>query len=420
MWDTWIYEEDGAYHLFFLQSDPGKTWNTIGRAVSRDLLHWTTLPAIETQGPAGAWDHGPTLTGITVKHAGRYHMFYAGEVAKQQQIGLMVSDDLKNWTKYPKNPTLTARPPLYGGNDWRDLFAWHDPHSGLWNAAVCARTADGQSAIAHLVSRDLLDWQYLKPLYVDAGFSDMEVPEYFTMGGRHYLLLSNIRAPHDISGRKQGVGTYFVIADNADGPYRLMPGSLLLGSGNGRFDVYVGRTLRHGNNRLLYSQTVGGRVTWSTPKIIRQKPDGELYLEWWPELARLETRTVLEAKRVKPGPQAVTLDEGVLTLEVEVRKGGAALIGWRQGVTLALDASASKVRIEQQGSKPDEIHLPGLDSAPHQLRLWCRGGRAEVYLDGRWLFNYRLKDPAPPRPLELSPGSRYRNLRLAELEPLAR
>ena len=106
----------------FLQSDPGQIWNTIGRAVSRDLIHWQTLPPIESKGPPGAWDHEATLTGITVKDAGRYAMFYAAAEKNVQRIGVMFSTDLKSWTKHPSNPILLARGPHYGGSDWRDLF----------------------------------------------------------------------------------------------------------------------------------------------------------------------------------------------------------------------------------------------------------------------------------------------------------
>ncbi len=418
MWDTWIFADNGEYQLFFLQSDPGQVWNTIGRAVSRDLVHWTTLPAIQTKGAPGTWDFEPTLTGITLKQGGRYVMFYGAATKQEQRIGVMFSPDLKAWTKHAGNPILVTRGPHYGGADWRDLFAWRPDPSGPWHAATCARTADGRSAIGHLRSPDLLEWEYLAPLYVNPEFSDMEVPEPFELNGRHYLLFSNVRSRKNMSGRKDAAGTYYVMSDRAEGPYRVTRDSLLLGSGNHRFDVYVGRTLKVGTERLLYSQTVGGTVSWATPKRIRQRSDGTLWLAYWPGLDRLITATALDKTNPEPGVQPVTVKDAMITVTIDQRGGKTARIGWAEGCEVVLDAAANLVRISQAGSPADEIEMPGLADQTHHVRLFLRARRAELYLDGRWLFNYRLKGAAAEGNLTLNGAARYRNLRVATIQPL--
>ncbi len=70
MWDTWVFRKGGEVQIFYLQNDPGKIWDSIGRAVLKDLIQWQTLPPIETQGGAGTWDSGPTLTDITIESGG--------------------------------------------------------------------------------------------------------------------------------------------------------------------------------------------------------------------------------------------------------------------------------------------------------------------------------------------------------------
>ncbi|MCX6621481.1 MAG: hypothetical protein NTY38_10445, partial [Acidobacteria bacterium] len=252
-----------------------------------------------------------------------------------------------------------------------------------------------------------LAWEYLPPLYVDAGFSDMEVPEPFEIRGRHYLLFSNVRSRKSMSGRKDAAGTYYVVSDRPEGPYRLMDDSLLLGSGNGRFDVYVGRTLRVGGERLLYSQTVGGAVSWSTLKVIRQRKDGSLFLAYWHGLDHLVT-----AARPKQ------VNDAMITVKVDLRSNKTAAITWRDGCQAVLDGASGVVRIAQAGSPADEIAVAGLGTQPHKVRILLLAQRAEIYLDDRWLFNYRLKGQPAAANVVLAGSARFRDLRVAAIEPL--
>ena len=427
MWDTWVFAKGDQYHLFFLQSDPGQTWNTIGRAVSKDLLHWQTLPAIETKGPAGAWDAGPTLTGITVESGGRYLMFYAAQPKAGQSIGVMESNDLEHWRKSERNPLLVPRPPHYGGADWRYLSVVRDPKSGVWHGYVCARTAGGSSAIAHLTSTNLFDWTYLPPVFASADFSDMEVPEHFELGGRHYLLFSSIRSRKaETSGRRNAAGTFYLMGDSADGPYHVPAEPLLLGSGNGRFDVYVGRTMRFGGQTLLYSQTVGGPVTWATPKVIRQNQDGSLWLGYWSGLDKLVARSLVQKSgvRVRDGSVPLVKDAGDFMLECELRPGGAPKAGfsWREAngksSGVVLDRASGVIAVMENGAVIDDIRVAGFGKRAQRVRALVRGHRAEVYLNDRWLFNWRLKSMPRSGAVSLNATggeARFTRLRLSEM-----
>ena len=71
MWDTWMIQVDDNYHLFYLSQ------GDIGRAVSKDLIHWEPLPAIKNMAPKGDWDErGMRMTGCTIKHGDTYYMSY--------------------------------------------------------------------------------------------------------------------------------------------------------------------------------------------------------------------------------------------------------------------------------------------------------------------------------------------------------
>ena len=56
MWDSYLFRDGDDYHLFYLQNenyprvDPDRpSWllASVGRAVSRDLIHWETLPPVD-------------------------------------------------------------------------------------------------------------------------------------------------------------------------------------------------------------------------------------------------------------------------------------------------------------------------------------------------------------------------------------
>ncbi len=158
--------------------------------------------------------------------------------------------------------------------------------------------------IGHFMSKELIHWEYLAPVYENADFSDLEVPDYFTQGGWHYFLFSSARTRRDTPTRRKASGTFYVMSEHRDGPYRLPPDPLILGSGNGRLDNYVARALPYGDGHLLYHHTVGGTVVWGTVKKIKQNEDGTLRLEYWPGLDGLETHKYSSTPRTQPNSVA--------------------------------------------------------------------------------------------------------------------
>lgn len=678
MWDTWLFPDGDAYHLFFLQSEPGVTWNTIGRAVSEDLVHWTPLPAIPSKGPKGSWDEAPTLTGMTVKHAGRYITFY-GSASHGQQIGIMTSPDMKTWKKHPGNPTLRITPPHYAGTDWRDLCTFYEPKEKRWHGYVCAQTGqdrprietiqdktlvawvylanttqqggsvltldhgrppgdvfdaivlgerapgkwmggsnfldrtpqdqsaypretagpdtlvqiaiaykgkqvtiyrnakpyasyqidkpvsfgngtavvmglrhlgasekagrffagaieearvydvalderalkalapdrpsdpkpigqwtfkdgsardamgtfpegrlhggarivdgklylDGKDAyldtptkgptpcVAHLVSEDLITWEYLPPVFADETFYDMEVPDYFELNGRHYLMFSSGRTRRDTSGRTHATGTYYVVGEARDGPYRVGKCPLLLGCGHGRFDNYVGRTIPFEKGRLLYHHTAGGTVTWGTPKLVRQEDDGTLWLQYWPGLAKLETRSLLDGlakvntdDRTGAGAwtvqgdrltgRAPTDQRGVLWLPVSAanvaitctidprearsvglvwrwdgKKGAGLVLSQKGKVATVANITATDKTVATQ--TVDDYQGLALTGEGQRLRILVRAHRVEVYIDDRWILGTSMTDSPPTGRIGLLVDAgtvAFAKLRIAEIEPL--
>ena len=678
MWDTWLFRDGDEYHLFFLQSEPDVTWNTLGRAVSKDLVHWEPLAPIPTKGAPGEWDFDPTLTGMTVKLGDRYATFYGSATGGVQRIGLMFAESLYGpWAKYERNPTLVSKPPHYSGSDWRDMCTFFEPREGLWHGYICAQAGDGtpelptigdktlvawvtlanpeqragsaltiehglgmrdsfdgivfgekepgkwmagsdtfkrteqdqsaypvetagpdelvqmaiayrgnevtiyrngepvasytapgqqlfgsgssvlmglrhtaagvnaprffagtveearlyevaldqasiaklrlgepsdpkpiglwtfedgtardemgtfpegvlhggariaggrlhlngtdayvatpsvpggHPAVAHLTSRDLIEWDYHPAVLVSPDYVDMEVPDYFELNGKHYLLFSSGRTRKDVGGRTDATGTWYAMADHRDGPYHFPADPLLVASGRGRFDNYVGRTIPFGRGRLLYHHTAGGPVTWAMPKLVRQRHDGTLWLQYWEGFQRAETQVLLDEgnpgriARVFGQPEVrragdrlgLTATKGAIVVfpydlrdvswscRVDQAKGSAGLV-WRydgkQGVGAILSRDQRTLSLVNVAWEDNLINTETIDDmqgitvppGARYLRAIVRAHRVEVYLDDRWVFGASLPEALPTGLVGLIAKGSFANFpqyRLALLEPM--
>ena len=207
---------DGAYHVFF-QYCPGipysgaKHW---GHAVSRDLAHWEELPIALSPTPGGPDQEG-CWTGCVVRHDGQFHILYTGiprlsRPAVEQVQCLATSDELVNWRKHSGNPVISAaQKPAGFGNTFRDPQAWREEDG--WYCVIGGNRPAGDdefaSGAAFLYrSADLVEWEYLHPLFVGPEIRD-ECPDFFPLDdpsdptGRKWVLLSSRGCTHWAIGR---------------------------------------------------------------------------------------------------------------------------------------------------------------------------------------------------------------------------
>ena len=458
MWDTWVMQDGPDYHLFYLSKEGG-----LGRAVSQDLIHWTQLPMIPNLAKPGDWDEkGMLLTGCTIKHNGKYYITYGSK--HPEPLGLLVSDDLKNWSRVGE-PVLPRKEPYM--QDWRDLSAYWDPVRKMWDGYLCARYK-GEPCVGHVSSPDLLHWSYHEPFFVSEpysrdnnGFVEFEVPEFFEFNGKYYITFSSIRSRKNLtSGREDAAGTWYLIADKKEGPYRVPTNPLLMGTGMGRIDHYVGRTITNKGKRLIYCQNWGPYTgaNWSTPKLLQTEPNHELYLSYWPELDVLKKAQLFSAaslvvksdadKRYKIHDlEGVNASDFMLTCDLAITSAKSFTLTWRAPVPLQPPQSekspAYGLRIEPKDGRFSLVQVfPILNFGANTYQAWlqdsytnkalCGGGkmklrvmvrkdRSEVYINDRWIFNVGFRDFLPKGGFSILAESgevNINNLEIHELEPL--
>ena len=173
----------------------------VGHAISKDLINWEILPDALSPSDSPAFDSWTTWTGSVIRaEDGQWWMFYTGTSRESngqvQTIGAAVSSDLLTWEKLDSNPLMSASAKWYekqGESDWPDE-AWRDPWvfrndaDNKWHMLITARSKTGRleerGVMGHAVSEDLRNWEILQPLSgPNQGFGQLEVFQFEIVDG---------------------------------------------------------------------------------------------------------------------------------------------------------------------------------------------------------------------------------------------
>jgi beta-fructofuranosidase len=210
VWDFWIADDGGTYHLFYLHApkslgDPELRHRNarIGRATSTDLRSWVDHGQVLGPGEPGSFDASATWTGSVVRgDDGLWRMFYTGSVFPSsdssvniESVGMATSADLASWTKRD-GFVLRAAGEHYeklGDSDWpeeawRDPWVFRDRAGDGWHMLITARAkgavAGGGGVIGHAWSADLEEWVVLPPLSAPSrDFPHLEVLQVADIDG---------------------------------------------------------------------------------------------------------------------------------------------------------------------------------------------------------------------------------------------
>ena len=146
---------DGEYHLFYQYNPYGSMWGNMhwGHAVSRDLVSWRHMPvAIAPDSLGTVFSGSAVIDKENVSGFGKNAIvaFYTSAGRRQSQSIAYSTDNGRTFTKYDKNPVVTADIP-----DFRDPKVFYHEPSQKWIMVV----ASGQE-VRFFTSSNLKDWDF--------------------------------------------------------------------------------------------------------------------------------------------------------------------------------------------------------------------------------------------------------------------
>lgn len=280
--DVDIIAYEGRLHLFHLSLP---SHDVVAHLASDDGIRWVPLPNALHVGDPGEFDDDQIWTMHTFRWEGRFYMLYTAlctaNAGSVQTTGLAVSDDLVRWSKVAHNPVAAPDPRWYeadagdcGRADWRDPFPWIE--DGVIHGLICAHEPEGsynrRGCVAHVTSRDALNWTVEPPFYTPRTSSDFEVPTLVKLADRYYLI-GHLCAPCVDVWR---------VADSLAGPWRRPANDVLLPPMNCAFSpaVWRGRTVVMHWIQTTFdwdADATRGRAI-APPKVADALPDGTLVL----------------------------------------------------------------------------------------------------------------------------------------------
>lgn len=416
----------GQYHLFYQYNPYGASHGTIhwGHAASLDLVHWTHLPVALTPTPGEADEDG-CWSGCAVDNDGVPTLIYTGVRRDAQDRGTYTqtqclatgSDDLRAWAKHPGNPVIAQPPVGLATVGFRDPCVWKEGET--WYGVIGSGVAGYGGAALLYASPDLIDWEYLHPLYMrEQGATDplwtgpmWECPQFFRLGGKHVLVISVWDAGKTV------YTVYFVgaYADHVFTPQTMR--RLDVGA-----DYYAPATLLDSQGRRLIwgwsweardcaAQAEGWAGVMSLPRVLTLRADDTLGIEPAPELTALRGQHTHRAG-IELTPSSFNLLPDVqgecleIVAEFELESSSATTFGvvarrspdGDERTLIAYDSAAGRVFVDRayasldtasQGGQHGGTCAPGTDGVV-TLHIFLDRSIVEVYANGHICLTERI------------------------------
>lgn len=422
----------GAYHLFYLYYPQGSGWGLMhwGHAMSRDLVHWTHLPAALEPGP-GSYDAGGVFSGCIVDNDGEATALYTGEPGEVQCLAT-ATEDLTVWSKHVRNPVLSERPEGLDLSGFRDPCVWREGGAsarpagnianrdkGVWFMALGSGISDVGGAVLLYRSENLIDWRYLHPLYVGEAQRTGEVwesPSFFPLGGRHVLMVSTRSGALYFTGQYTGHAFAPVIQGSVDsGGY--FHGAQSFAGDDGRRLVWGWLS----EGRFVAERNAPGWAgVLSLPRVIALDPAGRLRMAPAPELETLREHHYLFENLPLP-PDAPHLFDSVhgdsLELRVVVQLGDAEECGvivrrspdGEEETRIVYNHVTGDLSVHREKSSLDETTQRDIRGTPFRaaasgeiaFHVFIDASVLEVFVDGTTCLSSRIY---PTRPDSLGVG----------------
>ena len=263
----------GRYHLFYQYHPYSTHWGPMhwGHAVSRDLLHWSYLPAVLA--PDADCDREGCFSGCALTLPdGRQELIYTGVSHGGIQAQCVAAGDGRDYEKAADNPILSERdlPPEVSPADFRDPKAWQEA-DGTYRLLCAAKSRDGGDTMFLLYeSRDALHWHFVRTFLRNSELLEpigrmFECPDFFLLDGQYVLLASS----QDMEGSARyhsGNGSFCLLGDYDAAAGAFVPRADQ--SVDAGIDFYAEQTILSPDGRRIM---IGWMQNWDTSGI---QPEG--------------------------------------------------------------------------------------------------------------------------------------------------
>lgn len=300
----------GQYHLFYQYNPYSTEWDSMhwGHAVSRDLLRWTHLPA--ALAPDEFYDAFGCFSGSAVELPdGKHLLLYTGVReeggGKTVQTQCVAVGDGLDYQKYAGNPVIdeAALPAGLSRNDFRDPKVWREADNSLY-CVVSTCNMDGLGRVLLFSSPDGLSWRFESVLMENDGRLGRmwECPDFFSLNGKHVLLVSPMDMLPEGFEYHNGNGTVCMIGRYDEGAKRFIPeADQAIDYG---IDFYAPQTILTPDGRRVMIGWMQNPDTCTLNRISERKWFGQMSLprEVSVRNGRLYQRPVRELEQYRSNP----------------------------------------------------------------------------------------------------------------------
>ncbi len=417
---------NGAYHFFNQKNANGPYLRNInwGHQVSKDLLHWKDTATVLWPEEEG-YDELNIWSGHLVINKEVPTIFYTGvNRGYHQTICTAYSNDsLKSFTKYTGNPLISYSPTDYLFNEFRDPYVFRNGNNWYMIVGTGIRTMPQKGAVILYKSADLINWNYVGPMFVGNPASDesgifWELPVFHQFGKKYLLMVNRVPLPGVPAETFYWVGNFEndkFIPDNNQPKKLELINWLLVPCINYDED---GRLIAIGfiaDEIPIQKQYMHGWThCFSLPRVWSLKGDSVLVQSPHPFLEKLRTdKTSYGEVMISPGKSNLLPNAKGFQLEIDAtftRKDaslGGFIIGQSSDNTeftkIYYDYDSARVVVDRRKSSKD-VTLQGTrvsqkftldDSKQITWRIFIDGSVVEVFINNEAAFVTRMWPVSP-------------------------